>query len=459
MPNGYTVIAQGATPDRGAQFGSRFGAGIGQGLGAQLGQHFQTGQIARQLNPIREALLSQLAQDPLTQPSPQQQVIMQALQDPRAFARLAGNEQGALELAQSFQQQVREPYQVEHVIDGDSEIGQEVGLKPGERGRVRFNYDGTGNLVGRPSLVTNPIGAEGEGGLMFGSGLQGRSYEYVVDFAPGFASNSLTPEQERTFLTAITNLRQPQTYRDPDTGLTVERRNELPDFARRALTQRGYQLTDQGIIAPQRVPQGPEAQAATQAAENSTIPADMQVVAPEEGMPTLYEIGLSGNLTGPIPAIRRFLTRIPGLGINFDEATSLKQYVTQMNRRVINSLRQNPRYAEGERQDLMASLELDPAIFDSPQSYGARVIGVDDALATIEQELTEVTTNRRELVSGETRQMAMDTLNNVRNFRQQLIPPRATNRQQVEQLIENSPPGTKFLYKSGDQWIMLEVTQ
>src|SRR5690606_11849563 len=113
-----------------------------------VGQNIAERRAAKQLNPFREALLGAIPQG--VQLTPQQQMIAAAVQDPRAFARLAQSPQGALELGGMFQPQAATPaYQREVVVRQDSERSQRFGLirAPGDAATVKLSYDANGNLL------------------------------------------------------------------------------------------------------------------------------------------------------------------------------------------------------------------------------------------------------------------------------------------------------------------------
>jgi hypothetical protein len=181
-----------------------------------------------------------------------------------------------------------------------------------------------------------------------------------------------------------------------------------------------------------------------------TLPEDARVLPPSPGQPSVGELALSGQVTGPIPALARFLTRIPGLGIDFPEQASIAAELPNIRNRIVKALQTNPRYAVMERQDIIANLDIDPKLVDSPQAFVNRLIGVDQFLERLENEMFEVVTGRAQLVSGETRQHAMDTWNTVRYWRGHLLPQRLETREQIERFRDQMPPGTTFTARNRD---------
>ena len=149
MPNNYTVVAQGGAPSRAAMLGEQLGGGIGQGVGALAADWLNTRRLSKQLNPMREALLAQMSADPLSTPTPQQQMILQAAQDPKTFARLAGSQAGALDLGTllnepSVQQSLAGQPRIREVIvhsGDDLNKSLNLGLTGEESAVVQLQYD------------------------------------------------------------------------------------------------------------------------------------------------------------------------------------------------------------------------------------------------------------------------------------------------------------------------------
>lgn len=437
MPN--RVIATGPAPSDPNQALLNQGAqGIGAGLGARIGQNMATRRLARDIDPLREALLQSMGQN--YQPAtPQEALIAAAAQDPRLFAQLTGSAQGAVNVAGMLGAAPQEAYDVQRLVTGDSELGQSLGLAAGQQARVKFSYDARGNLIGQPSLAANPL-SDDEGGDTgpFGASVKGRALGYISNLAPAFSEGKLTPEQERVFLTSINDYTQPEQFTDPDTGLVRTRRNELPRFARQALEQRGYKIEGESIIPPVQAPPNPaDINAAGQAQQSSagvaTRPADV---------PTLFEMAQAGNVNNPIAALRRFGTRF---GLNAQAEMSAATAATTLKERIVKALQQSPRYAEGEAERIGAGFQLDPETLATNDRYMQRAIAADDTLARIQQENYEVITGKRALVPGETRQHAMATFNAISNARQWLIPPRVESVEQLDNFLRTSAPGTVFL--------------
>lgn len=444
MPNNV-IATGGAPPSINQQLLNQGAAGIGAGLGGRIGQNMATRRAARDLDPLRLALIEAMNQQ---QPAnPQQALIFAAMQDPRMFAQLAGNTpQGAVNIAGMLGAPQQEPRSEARLVDGDSELGRRLGLQPGERARVQFNYDAQGNLIGQPSVVANPLSDDGDGAdNPFGASARGRSLEHVANFASGFAEGTLTPEQERIFLTSVSNLTQQEQFTDPDTGLVRTRRPELPRFAQLALQQRGYEIGEAGIIPPVQQPPLPEDVTAQVSAQQTQ--GENAVASRPPEMPTLYEMAAAGDVNNPISALRRFGTRF---GLEAQPEMSALTAATALKERIVKALQQNPRYAEGEAERIGQGFQLDPEVIATNDRYMQRAIAADDTLARIQQEAFEVITGKRAMVPGETRQHAMATFNAITNARQWLIPPRVRNDQEAAEFNRLNPPDTPVLYLDED---------
>ena len=472
MADDYSVVATGPVPggSRSAQVGAALGQGFGQALGGIVGRNMRERRQAKQLNPFREALMGAIPQGATL--TPQQQMIQAAVQDPRMFAQLAQSPQGAFNLAGQFQPQApTAAYQREFVVRHDSELNKrfELNLAPGDTATVKLSYDQTGNMLPGVEIEQFARASEGSGTETgpFGNSFRGRSMQHIVDLAEGFAAGTLEPEQERVFLTAVTNVRQPERFVDPDTGLMVERRDELPDFARRAMQARGYTITDQGVMGPvggdpvhmARQP-SPEAvqQHGALAQSMPTIGPDALPEAKALENQTIYEILGSGDVMGPQAATARFLHRIPGTPLGeYQQETEAAREVAGIRERIVKGLQQNPRYAEGEAQRLTQNVKIEPSAFRSTSSAQSELIGLDRILQRVENEAQEVVQGKRDLVSGETRQHAMDTLAFVRHWRSVLVPP-ILKPGQLEQFTNTAVPGQKVIVEySQDNRVVAHV--
>lgn len=457
----YTSIPGTAPgPDRGASFGSAVGAGLGGFFGNMVGQGFGERRLGKQLNPMRQAMLDAIGQeDPAMPFSPEQEMIRTAASDPRQFARLAGSQAGALALGQQFSKVRTRDVVIDHANALNEQFN--LGIPEGATAKVTLQFGEAPGVVTGASIDTYKTAKETQGDKPFGASAQGRSLEYMTGLTDSFSKAELQPEDEEKYMTAITNLVQPEQYQDPDTGLLITRRYQLPDYVQAALKKRGYQVTPEGVMPPAARQRDPNDLAAQQASQQTqpTLGSNF-ITPPATDMPTLFEIAGSGKLTGVAPELGRMLDRMPVVGGGIaPEQTSLKTYTEGLLNRYVNALRMNPRYAEGEAKALRDKLvNLDPKAYDNAQNYQSRVIGFDDVLANIERESQEIVSGKRALVSGETRQHAMDTLAATQAARKTLLPPRMSTIEEATEYMRMHNPGDKFIVKDGDdRWVTFTV--
>ena len=273
--------------------------------------------------------------------------------------------------------------------------------------------------IGRPlneEEISKLAGARLPEDRPFGAGITGRSLEIINDLAPSFGAGITTEAQDRQFSSAVTQYTQPIQYQNPDTGLLETRRPQLPSFATEALRRRG-------IEPPQTEPRTglPGGQSGTGqpiAAEPAGSPA-----------PTGKSIwDLSRLATGPLPAAAELAGRTPLLGefVQAPQMTQARNFIPIVQNNLVRVLQNNPRYAEGERTAIKEEISIEPAVFDTPSAFRNRLIAIDDALQVREQ--TAFKTAQSNMVGREERVQAMNILNGLIMFRQNLrVPVRVKN--------------------------------
>lgn len=288
--------------------------------------------------------------------------------------------------------------------------------------------------LGRP-LTSDEI--KRAGGLSsgdFGAGLTGRALEIITDDATAFAAGTLSPAEERRFLSAVTQYTQPTTFANPTTGQMETRSPTLPPFVQEALRRRGME-PPRNVAQPgqETQPGGPR----MSGGERTTAEAAM-------GGKTVFD--MAGDIAGPVPAIGEGLSRTPGVGsiVQAPQMTQARNFTSLISRDLIRVLQNNPRYAEGERQAIEKEAGIDPSIFDTPDAFRNRMIAIDDALAKREQNAYNTATNAT--VSLDERKQALNVLNGIVNFRAALgVPPRVKNAEEAKKL----PPGSLFIAPDG----------
>lgn len=289
----------------------------------------------------------------------------------------------------------------------------------------------------------------------FGSGVTAETLNIFTKFAPDYASAKLTPEQDRVFLTAVTNYTQPQSRveerTDPVTGnksyVTIETRPELPEFVRSALQLRGTSLPN--VAAP--VTSGkPGAKAPPAAGEISTAPGTIPAEVPAEAKDAYVALNTPkeqktlwnqrGLVAGPIQYIKTLpVLRVFGqVDAKADEA---RTFFESARRSLIKALAANPRYPVSEMQAIEKEIDIAPAFFDNPNSLGNRLIGIEDFLnQRLKAAQTDAANPNFPVAS---RQAALDEMKELGNFLKIAgIPPRVYTIEEVQAL----PSGTNFLW-------------
>lgn len=254
----------------------------------------------------------------------------------------------------------------------------------------------------------------------FGAGATGGALEIITKLAPAYGEGQLTPDNERLFDSAVAHYTQPRQFQDPDSGLMVTRKPELPPFAQEALSRRRGARPAQPQPAPSPQPTMEPQQPTGQAQQPSKTAWD-----------------LAPLTTGPVPAAAEMLSRTPLVGdmMQAPQFTQARSYVPQLQRDLVRVLQNNPRYAEGERKAIEKDINIEPRLFDNPTSYRDRLIGIDDSLAVRERNAEN--TSKSPNVGREERIQAMNVLNAVRAFRKNLgVPPRIGRKEDYDTLPE-----------------------
>ena len=241
--------------------------------------------------------------------------------------------------------------------------------------------------------------AKAQGQSIFGKG----DWHWAVVNRPGFlaswAAGKTTPEQDSLIESAITVLKTPrqELRSDPVTGQTTQVTvpPTVPDFVKQAEAARARMFSGQGggarpaaatpaggqaapapaggaapAAAPEKAAEGPAAPKAAPSTYSATDP-------------TMFNLATMG--TGPIPVTKAFVARIPILGelVDADENIQAKTFLDNAANQLNKSLATNPRFAEGERQQIMRELQLATRLIDRPEAYQQRLIGLDTLLTEL----------------------------------------------------------------------------
>lgn len=295
----------------------------------------------------------------------------------------------------------------------------------------------------------------------FGSGVTGETLNIFTKMAPDYAAGTLTPEQDRVFLAAVTNYTQPQTRveerTDPKLGtksyVTIESRPELPSFVRSALQLRGTALpavlgapvSSDGKPGAKTTANAPAAAGDISGAPG-TIPADVPVEARDayvalktpKGEKTLWN--QRGLVAGPVQYIKTLpVLRVFGqVDAKADEG---RTFFESARRSLIKALAANPRYPVSEMQAIEKEIDIAPAFFDNADSLGNRLIGIEDFLIQRLKAAQRDANDPNYPVASQ--QAALDEMKELKNFLKVAgIPPRVYTIEEVQAL----PSGTNFLW-------------
>jgi hypothetical protein len=235
-----------------------------------------------------------------------------------------------------------------------------------------------------------------------GKGSKGDILNSLIQFAPMYQAGAMTPEQENTFMTAVTDYTQPTQieFTDPETGLKSMRtqRNQLPDFVMKALNTRrpGSAPAPSATTGGPAPAGGPAPTGAPRTAPpvgltEAAAPAEVFQVARTAPKSSFFDLAATG--TGFVPVLVAGVARnVPldaagRIGPEFQQSTAM---LDSMTNRVVNTLQENPRFAEGERQQILGELKLAPRMFANKNGYINQIIGLDNVLEGIEQKTTSI---------------------------------------------------------------------
>jgi hypothetical protein len=240
-------------------------------------------------------------------------------------------------------------------------------------------------LTAQARVDAKKAGEKASGPL--GKGSKGDILNVLIQYAPLYAAGALEPEARNTFITAVTDYTQPTTfeYTDPESGLKSIRtqRNELPDFVKQALGGKAPASSTTtpapGAVAPAALKTSPVG--LTASAANPEI-FQVASTAPKS---SFFDLAATG--TGFVPVLVSGVARnVPldaagKIGPEFQQSTAMLESMTN---RVVNTLQENPRFAEGERKQILDEVRLAPKLFSNKNGYINQIIALDNVLEGIE---------------------------------------------------------------------------
>ena len=304
--------------------------------------------------------------------------------------------------------------------------------------------DSNTKLVDAKRRIYSDI-AKTSGDAGFGKSVKGVALNTIYQLAPQYAAGTLPPELDRKFDTAVTEYQQLETFQDPVDQRFKTRKPELPQFATDAIAaRRGLSKVAPGAAIPPGASQG--APVTTDAAAPTTDQGTGLVptagAAPAKGQIRPLTIWDSApDIAGPIPKAATTVARVPGLGGVAPEMQQKRNFVNAAVRDLITNLQNSPRYAEGERLQIQAEVDIGPRFFDDAEGLRNRIVGIDDFLARKQTDAEREGFNDR--LPVETQRDYRSAAKAIANFRKILgVPIRIYNIDDVRSL----PPGTPFLW-------------
>mgnify|MGYP003145354030 CR=1 FL=1 len=229
-------------------------------------------------------------------------------------------------------------------------------------------------------------------------------------------------------------------YVDPETGRVLPTYSSRREAERAAVDDANNLGSDQAMVA---------------ARGGLGLPPESPKVRP---YPTVYEMFNKGWIGGPVASVGRFLTSLPlpfisGEAPRMTEAWARVQLLTN---ELVNALRKNPRYAEGEREDIAKIVSLTPGFFSTGSAYMQKIIGIaielEDRLE--DDRVTAADTGTTAMA----RKAAKERVGIIGDFLESLLPERfGTNlgKDQAKlayQYVQNNPEKTFLYEESQDVW-------
>ena len=267
-----------------------------------------------------------------------------------------------------------------------------------------------GNLINevlraQAKVDAKKAGAKDTGPL--GKGTKGDILNTLIQYAPLYAAGSLEPQQRNAFMTAVTDYTQPTQveFTDPETGLKSVRvqRNELPDFVREALGNKAPRSSTAPSAGPAAGPGVP-----TRPATGALAPAPVMGLTAASTAPEVFQVAstapkssffdLAATGTGFVPVLVSGVARnVPlnaagNIGPEFQQSTAM---LDSMTNRVVNTLQENPRFAEGERTQILNELKLAPRLFSNKNGYINQIIALYNVLEGIEKKTFDIQSQER----------------------------------------------------------------
>ena len=232
----------------------------------------------------------------------------------------------------------------------------------------------------------------------FGTSREGLQLQMISEYAPLYASGSLLPQQVRDLLIQVEDYTQERRtiYTDPESGLVKQdiRRNKLPGFVMEALgnmAPKPSSTTSSGGPPPTRPAAGAVARVPVLGLTAAAASPEVYQAASTAPKSSFFDLAATG--TGFVPVLVSGVARnVPldaagTIGPEFQQSTAMLESMTN---RVVNTLQDNPRFAEGERTQILNELKLAPRLFSNKNGYLNQIIALDNVIEGIEKKTLSI---------------------------------------------------------------------
>lgn len=398
----------------------------------------------------------------------------------RKFALTIGAEKGRLAVEARKQEA--------NLMTVSSVIGVPVEQMTPQQRNMAANFDSaTMNLVQKISLVEMmqgaPVTKDQRSKLL---GLEDRSRQTqtqdLLALLPAFQSGRMTPDENATFLINAEKVFPTQFRLDETSGTYVpvpgsggiERLNKVlgTSMPRQVaptgvpiggvpsgsmgspvvLTQNGQAFAQgfrgaDGMFTAQAIPgaQQPGGDTASAEGVDPEFASEADAAIADGGL-----FGMADKLAGPVAGVQRAIGGGPvSVGIGQEQVAAARR-AELLQRRLVSALQQNPRYAEGEREDIAKSITIEAATMSNPDAYRTRTVEIGRYLDTEIKYNSSVLSKPPGETTVEMRKQAVQAISLMTKMREALALPPKLSPQEAQKL----PKGSLFIT---DQWQLREV--
>jgi hypothetical protein len=119
---------------------------------------------------------------------------------------------------------------------------------------------------------------------------------------------------------------------------------------------------------------------------------------------------MAEQIAGPVAGARRAIGGGPvDIGVGQQEVGAARR-TELIQRRLVSALQQNPRYAEGERQDIAKSITIEPQVMSNPTAYRTRLLQIGNYLQEEIAYNTSILKKDPSTTTSQMRQQAMQAI-------------------------------------------------